>query len=124
MHVRPSILIYTGPIKMNVRALHDETLSFGTFEFQPHSGRLTKHGHRIKLQPKSAAILSCLLEQPGEVVSRGQLQKELWPEGHYIDFELGIKVAVKKLRDALGDESADPNISRRCTGRATGLSHP
>ena len=93
---------------MNVRALHDETLSFGTFEFQRRSGRLTKHGHRIKLQPKSAAVLSCLLEQPGEVVSRGQLQERLWPEGHYVDFELGIKVAVKKLRDALGDESADP----------------
>ena len=82
--------------------------SFGPFEFEPGTGRLTKHGHRIKLQPKSAAILSCLLDRRGEVVSRTQLQKELWPEGIYVNFELGIKVALKKLRDALGDLTDDP----------------
>ncbi len=84
-----------------------DTLSFGPFRFEPHTGRLTKRGFKIKLQPKAAAALGCLLEQPGEVVSRVQLQAKLWPEGTYVDFDLGIKVAIKKLRDALGDDSEE-----------------
>lgn len=85
-----------------------ETLSFGPFKFEPHTGRLTKCGYKIKLQPKAAAALSCLLERPGEVVTRAHLGGKLWPEGTYVDFDLGIKVAIKKLRDALGDDSEEP----------------
>ena len=85
-----------------------ENLSFGPFEFQPGIGRLTKHGNPVKLQRKAAIILSCLLERRGEVVSRAQLQERLWPAGIHVDFELGIKVAMNKLRDALGDLSEDP----------------
>ena len=85
-----------------------ENLSFGPFEFQPGIGRLTKLGYSVKLQRKAAIILSCLLERRGEVVSRAQLQERLWPAGIYVDFELGIKVAMNKLRDALGDLSEDP----------------
>ena len=85
-----------------------ENLSFGPFEFQPGIGRLTKLGYPVKLQRKAAVILSCLLERRGEVVSRAQLQERLWPAGIYVDFELGIKVAMNKLRDALGDVSEDP----------------
>jgi eukaryotic-like serine/threonine-protein kinase len=82
--------------------------AFGPFKFDLKSGRLEKHGHRVKLQPKSSAVLACLLENPGEIVSRDQLQKRLWPEGTYVDFDLSIKVAVKKLRDVLGDSSEEP----------------
>ena len=82
--------------------------AFGPFKFDLKSGRLEKHGHRVKLQPKSSAVLACLLENPGEIVSRYQLQKRLWPEGTYVDFDLSIKVAVKKLRDVLGDSSEEP----------------
>jgi len=85
-----------------------DTLLFGPFKFEPHTGRLTKRGYKIKLQPKAAAALSCLLERPGEVVSRVQLQTKLWPEGTFVDFELGIKGAINKLRDALGDDSEEP----------------
>src|SRR5258708_24843976 len=85
-----------------------ETLSFGPFNFEPHTGRLTKRSYKVNLQPKAAAALTCLLRQPSEVVTRSQLQSELWPEGTYVDFELGIKVAIKKLRDALGDAAEEP----------------
>jgi DNA-binding winged helix-turn-helix (wHTH) protein/tetratricopeptide (TPR) repeat protein len=85
-----------------------DTLLFGPFKFEPRTGRLTKRGYKIKLQPKAAAALACLLEQPSEVVSRAQLQAKLWPKGTYVDFELGIKGAIKKLRDALGDDSDEP----------------
>jgi DNA-binding winged helix-turn-helix (wHTH) protein len=83
-------------------------IGFGPFEFDSRNGRLSKNGHRIKLQPKSAAILECLLGCPGEIVNREELKKRLWPAGTYVDFDLGIKVAVKKLRDALGDSPDDP----------------
>jgi DNA-binding winged helix-turn-helix (wHTH) protein/tetratricopeptide (TPR) repeat protein len=83
-------------------------LNFGPFEFEPDTGRLAKNGDRVKLQGKAAAILACLLERPSEVVSRAQLQERLWADGVHVDFELGIKVAMKKLRDALGDLSEDP----------------
>lgn len=82
--------------------------SFGPFQFDPSSGRLTKFGHRVKLQPKAASLLGCLLESRGELVTRAQLHKALWPEGTYVDFDLGIKSVVKKLRDALGDTAAEP----------------
>jgi len=72
-----------------------DTLSFGPFKFEAHTDRLTKRGHKIKLQPKAAAALACLLEKPGDVVSRTQLQARLWPEGTYVDFDLGIKVAAQ-----------------------------
>ena len=91
-------------------ALGSEKLRFGPFEFDPQAGRLSKNGFRIKLQPKSAALLKCLLECPDELVNREQLKEELWPAGTYVDFDLGIKVAIKKLRDALGDSADHPKF--------------
>jgi TolB-like protein/DNA-binding winged helix-turn-helix (wHTH) protein/cytochrome c-type biogenesis protein CcmH/NrfG len=88
---------------------HARTVSFGPFKFEPSSGRLTKHGHRVKLQGKSAEILRCLLEQPGQLVTRAEMEKRLWPAGTYVDYELGVRVALKKLRDAL-DDSADDAV--------------
>jgi len=90
--------------------VEDGKLSFGPFEFYPHRRYLTRHGYRVKLQPKAAALLARLLERPGEVVSRAELQKALWPDGTHVDFEVGIKVAMKKLRDALSDSSENPTF--------------
>lgn len=84
-----------------------QTVSFGPFRFEPPSGRLTKHGHRVKLQGKSAEILRCLLERPGQLVTRAEMEKRLWPAGTYVDYELGVRVALKKLRDALADSAND-----------------
>src|ERR1041385_8895390 len=93
-----------------------DMLAFGPFRFEPHTGRLTKRGFKIKLQPKAAAALTCLLEQPGEVVSRAHLQASLWPDGTNVDFELGIKGAIKKLRDALSDVSDEPTYIQTVHG--------
>ena len=62
-------------------------LRFGPFEFDPHQGELRKHGVRIKLQTKPLAMLSALVERPGEVVPRDQLRLKLWPEEPYVAFE-------------------------------------
>ena len=83
-------------------------VKFGPFEFDPQSGLLWKYGLRIKLQPKSAGVLAALLEKPGEVVTREQIQARLWPVGTFVDFDRSINVAVKRLRDALSDATDEP----------------
>lgn len=86
----------------------DIRVRFGPFIFDRHSGRLEKQGYRIKLQPRSATVLACLIENSTAIVTREQLQSRLWSEGTYVDFDLGIKVAVRRLRDALGDSAEEP----------------
>lgn len=84
------------------------TISFGPFEFDCATGRLSKHGYRAKLHSKPTAVLSALLKRPDEIVGKAKLRSALWPDGTYIGFDLGIKVAVRKLRDALGDSADKP----------------
>src|SRR4051794_17679822 len=84
------------------------TFQFGVFEFHPRTGELRKHGVRLKLQEQPLQILTLLLEHAGEVVTREEIQKCLWPEGTYVEFDSAINNAVRKLRDALGD-SPDTN---------------
>jgi len=81
---------------------------FPPFEFDPLSGQLRKHGLRIKLQQKPQIILTALLERAGETLTRQELYQRLWPAGVHVDFEQGLNVALKKLRDALCDESDSP----------------
>jgi len=82
---------------------------FSPFEFDSGTGRLQKYGLRIKLQQKPQIVLAALLEEPGKTVSRQELYKRLWPDGIHVDFEQGLSVAVKKLRDALCDASDTPS---------------
>src|SRR5437016_10823832 len=82
---------------------------FGEFEVDLRSGELRRNGARIKLQEQPFQILALLLERPGEVVTREELRKRLWPGGIFVDFENGLNIAVKKLRGALGDEADTPS---------------
>lgn len=90
---------------------------FGVFEADFRSGELRKHGLKIKVQEKPLQILSVLLEQPGEVVTRDELRQRLWPADTFVDFDHGLNSAINKLRDALGDSAAKPRyietLSRR-----------
>jgi DNA-binding winged helix-turn-helix (wHTH) protein len=81
---------------------------FGVFTFDPHSHELTKHGTRLKVQEQPLQILAALLERAGEIVSREELQRRLWPDGTFVDFEQSLNKAVNKLREALGDSSDHP----------------
>jgi hypothetical protein len=69
------------------------TVCFGAFEFDPQTGELRKHGLRIKLQGQPLKALTMLLQQPGEVVTRDELQKRLWPAETYVDFEHSLNAA-------------------------------
>jgi DNA-binding winged helix-turn-helix (wHTH) protein/tetratricopeptide (TPR) repeat protein len=64
----------------------------------------------MRLQDKPLQVLTLLLEHPGEVVTREELQKRLWPDGIVVDFEHSINTAVKRLREALGDDAEHPRF--------------
>ncbi len=81
---------------------------FGSFEFDPKTGELRKHGLRIKLLGQPVEMLTMLLEHPGHVVTREALQKRLWPANTYVDFEQSLNAAIKRLRAALGDSADAP----------------
>ena len=81
-------------------------LRFGVFELDADSGELRRHGLKIRLPDQSFQILKALLNRPGDVVSRDELRQVLWTTDTFVDFEVGLNSAVRKLREAL-DESAD-----------------
>jgi eukaryotic-like serine/threonine-protein kinase len=83
---------------------------FGVFEIDLRSGELRKSGARLNLQQQPLQLLSVLLEQPGELVTREELHKRLWPDDTFVDFEHGLNAAVKRLRDTLGDSADSPRF--------------
>jgi DNA-binding winged helix-turn-helix (wHTH) protein len=94
-----------------------QCVRFGVFEVDLDSGELRKHGIKIKLQQKPFQILSLLLERPGDIVTRQELQRRLWPSDVFVDFESGPNNAVKKLRAALGDSAETPRFIETLAGR-------
>src|SRR3954449_1013332 len=83
---------------------------FGLFQLCPETAELSKSGRRIALQEQPLRILVLLLERGGELVTRDELQKVLWPSVSYGDFDQGVNTAVKKLRQALGDSASNPRF--------------
>jgi TolB-like protein/DNA-binding winged helix-turn-helix (wHTH) protein len=92
-------------------------LRFGVFELDLRAGELRKHGLLVRLQEQPLQVLTMLLEQPGELVTREELQKKLWPANTFVDFDHGLNKAISKIRDALGDSAESPRfvetVSRR-----------
>lgn len=83
---------------------------FGLFEADPNSGELLKQGEHVRLQDQPFRMLILLLERPGEVVTREELREKLWPENTFVEFDNGLNVAVKKIRDALSDNAENPRF--------------
>src|SRR5690242_2706757 len=81
---------------------------FGQFEIDGHAVELRRDGVKIRLQEQPLQILQILLEHPGEVVSREDLRKRVWPTDTFVDFDHGINNAVKRLREALSDTAETP----------------
>jgi Tol biopolymer transport system component/DNA-binding winged helix-turn-helix (wHTH) protein len=85
-----------------------EVVRFGVFEVDCRTGELRKSGVKIRLQDQPLQILLMLLECPGEMVTREEIQARLWPSGTIVEFEHSIGTAIKKLRHALGDDAGTP----------------
>ncbi len=92
-------------------------LHFGVFDLDLRSGELRKHGLRVRLQEQPFQVLAMLLENHGEVVTREELQKKLWPADTFVDFDHGLNKAINKIREALSDSAESPRfvetVSRR-----------
>lgn len=84
------------------------TYEFGPFEVNPAAGELLKDGRRVKLQEQPFRLLVILLENAGHVVSREQIQNRIWEGNTFVDFDSSLRVAVRKLREALGDDAENP----------------
>lgn len=85
-------------------------IRFGTFEVDLQAGELRRQGFKVKLQEQPFQVLVMLLERPNQVVTREQLQKELWPADTFVDFERGLNRAINKLREALVDDADRPRF--------------
>jgi TolB-like protein/DNA-binding winged helix-turn-helix (wHTH) protein/Tfp pilus assembly protein PilF len=85
-------------------------LRFGAFETDLRSGELRREGRKIALQEKPFQVLALLLEHPGEVVTREELQQRIWKGDVFVDFEHGLNTAIKKVRLALGDSAENPRF--------------
>jgi TolB-like protein/DNA-binding winged helix-turn-helix (wHTH) protein/Flp pilus assembly protein TadD len=85
-------------------------LRFGVFELDLRAGELRKHGLRVRLQEQPFQVLAMLLENHGEVVSREELQRKLWPADTFVDFDHGLNKAINKIREALSDSAESPRF--------------
>src|SRR5215470_12388230 len=94
-----------------------QVLFFGPFEAHLETQELKRHGIRLRLPKQSFQILSLLLERPGQLITREELQRALWPSDTFVDFEKGINAAITRLREAIGDSPEKPRyietLSRR-----------
>jgi TolB-like protein/DNA-binding winged helix-turn-helix (wHTH) protein/Tfp pilus assembly protein PilF len=90
---------------------------FGVFEVDLHAGELRRKGSKMKLQEQPFQLLAMLLEHPGEVVTREEIHRKLWPSDTFVDFEHSINAAIKRLREALGDSADNPRYVETLTRR-------
>jgi TolB-like protein/DNA-binding winged helix-turn-helix (wHTH) protein/lipoprotein NlpI len=83
---------------------------FGPFEVDFRAGELLKNGRRIRLQDQPLQVLAMLLEKPGKVVTREEVQKRLWPGDTFVDFDHGLNNAINRLRETLNDSADAPKF--------------
>jgi DNA-binding winged helix-turn-helix (wHTH) protein/TolB-like protein/tetratricopeptide (TPR) repeat protein len=83
---------------------------FGLFELELRASELRRRGVKVRLADQPFQILQVLLEHPGEVVTRDELRQRLWPADTFVEFDLSLNSAVRKLRDALGDSAEQPRF--------------
>lgn len=83
-------------------------IRFGPFELDCQTGELFEGTRKLPLQEQSFRILLLLLEKPGELVAREQLQRTLWPGQTFVDFDHGLNNVVKRLRETLRDSAEQP----------------
>jgi Tol biopolymer transport system component/DNA-binding winged helix-turn-helix (wHTH) protein len=92
-------------------------VAFGLFEADLHSEELWKAGYRIKLPRQPFRVLAALLARPGDIVTREELQLEIWGPNTNVDFDQAIAAAINKIREALGDSAENPRFIQTLTKR-------
>ena len=82
-----------------------QSVRFGLFEADLRARELRKRGVKVRLPDQPFQVLQLLLEHPGDVVTREELRQRLWSADTFVDFDLSLNSAVRKLREALGDSA-------------------
>ena len=85
-------------------------IRFETFELNLQTGELSKAGSRVQLQDQPTRLLTLLANRPGELVTRDEIQHELWKDGEFVEFEHAVNTAIRKIRVALEDTTDKPRI--------------
>src|ERR1017187_2788235 len=83
---------------------------FGAFEADSTTGELRRQGVRIKLNAQPFQVLFMLLERPGDLMTREEISRELWPDGTFVDYEHGVNAAVNRIREAPGAQASSPRF--------------
>src|SRR5579863_684062 len=83
---------------------------FGVFEADGATGELRRQGSRIKLNAQPFQVLLLLLDRAGQLLTREEISRELWPDGTFVDYEHGVNSAVNRIREALGDTASSPRF--------------
>src|SRR5215470_9923419 len=96
--------------RMPARASSTDRVQFGVFELDLQSAELRKSGVKVKLQEQPLKVLQVLLENPGQIVSREDLRRRVWPANTFVEFDQGLYSAMARLRDARGDSSGSPRF--------------
>ena len=109
----------------------ENVVRFGLFELDLRSRQLTRKGEKIRLGQQPIQVLSLLLERPGEIVTREEFRRLLWPSDVFVDFDHGLNKSIQKLREALGDPAASPRyietiprVGYRFIGPVTAATEP
>jgi len=83
---------------------------FGIFEVDADAEELRRQGTRVKFGAQPLQVLLMLLDRPGELLTREAISRQLWPDGTFVDYEHGVNSAVNRIREALGDDAANPRF--------------
>ncbi len=90
---------------------------FGVFEADSATGELRRQGMRVKINAQPFQLLCLLLERSGEVLTREEISRRLWPDDTFVDFEHGVNSAINRIREALGDTASSPRFVETLTRR-------
>src|SRR5215831_3344007 len=95
---------------MDEAKLQPHSVRFGPYEADLVTQELRKFGTKLRVPNQSFRVLMVLLERPGQLVTREELRKRLWPSDTFVEYDQGLNAAVNRLRDALGDSSDEPRF--------------
>jgi TolB-like protein/DNA-binding winged helix-turn-helix (wHTH) protein/Tfp pilus assembly protein PilF len=98
----------SGPDPVTTQPSAAARLRFGIYELDLQSGELRKAGQRLKLQPQPFKVLAILAGRAGETVTREELQRQVWGDELFVDFERGLNVCIQQIRGALSDDADAP----------------
>src|SRR5437667_4290359 len=100
----------SAPVPRTVAPNSAAVCRFGIFEVDFRSRQILKAGHEVHLQEQPLRLLLLLLERPAELWTREELQKRLWPNDTFVEFDDGLNTAIQKIRQVLGDEARNPRF--------------